>query len=60
MRAALRANSIPVLDDASRELHFDGRRFDLLGIPDARIDRPVARTALQSLSPDHAGLVFAA
>ena len=59
VRAALRARSIPVLDDASRELHFDGRRFDLLGIPDARIDRPVARTALKSLSPDRPTLVLA-
>jgi uncharacterized protein len=48
--AALRQHGIDVLADERRELAFDGAALDLLGIPDARVERPAAVAALAALS----------
>jgi predicted MPP superfamily phosphohydrolase len=47
--AALRQNGIDVLDDERRALSFDGAAIDLIGIPDARSERPAAMAALVAL-----------
>ena len=50
VRNALRERDIAVLDDERRELRFDGIAIDLLGIPDARVERPTALAALAALA----------
>jgi uncharacterized protein len=47
--AALRACGIEVLADERRALAFNGAAIDLLGIPDARVERPTAVAALAAL-----------
>jgi uncharacterized protein len=56
--AALRERAIDVLSDERRELAFDGAAIDVLGIPDARVERPAARTALAAFA-DRPTLVLA-
>jgi uncharacterized protein len=48
--AALRERGIDVLTDERRELTFDGAAIDVLGIPDARVERPSAGAALAALT----------
>jgi predicted MPP superfamily phosphohydrolase len=55
---ALRAHGTTVLDDERHELRFEGVVVDLLGIPDARVERPAARAALAALA-DRPTLVLA-
>jgi predicted MPP superfamily phosphohydrolase len=47
---ALRERGIDVLADERRELVFDGAAIDLVGIPDARVERPSAASALAALA----------
>jgi predicted MPP superfamily phosphohydrolase len=47
---ALREQGIVILDEERRELSFEGAAFDLVGIPDARVDRPSGRAALAGLA----------
>lgn len=56
--AALRERGIDVLTDERRELLFDGAAIDLLGIPDARVERPRAVAALAALT-DQPAIVLA-
>jgi predicted MPP superfamily phosphohydrolase len=56
---ALRAHAITVLSDQRASLRFDGAEIDLVGIHDARRDRPAARALLAGLTPDRPALVLA-
>jgi predicted MPP superfamily phosphohydrolase len=56
---ALRANDIAVLLDTAQEADFHGVRIPIVGIQDARRDRPAARTLLASLSPERPTIVLA-
>jgi predicted MPP superfamily phosphohydrolase len=47
---ALRSQNITVLHDERHEFRFDGATINLLGIPDARVERPSALAALAALT----------
>lgn len=57
--AALCAEGITVLDDASCSIAFAGADITVTGIPDARIGRPAAHAALAALPMDAPSLVLA-
>jgi uncharacterized protein len=56
---ALRQQGIAVLDDERVSLRFAERDIDLVGVPDARVDRPEARAVLAALPPDRPAVVLA-
>ncbi len=55
--AALRENGIAVLDDERRTIEVEGGAIDLIGLPDAREERPKGRALLSVL--DKPSLVLA-
>jgi predicted MPP superfamily phosphohydrolase len=57
--AVLRAAGIAVLDDDRRELAFEGQAIDLIGIPDARVDRAAAADLLARIPERGPTLVLA-
>jgi predicted MPP superfamily phosphohydrolase len=56
---ALRQHGIAVLDDELVSLRFAERDIDLVGVPDARVDRPEARAVLAALPRDRPTVVLA-
>lgn len=56
---ALRANGITVLFDSICEVNFEGAAIPIVGLHDARRDRPAARKALTSLDPGRPAIVLA-
>ena len=57
--AALRARGIAVLLDSVIELRFEGTALPILGIHDARRERPESRAALAALDPASPAIVLA-
>jgi uncharacterized protein len=47
---ALRRSGTHVLEDERQEFRFEGATIGVLGIPDARVERPTARAALAALA----------
>lgn len=56
--AALRANAITVLADATHTIAHEGIAIDIPGIPDARLQRPGAHALLAALRPERPSLVL--
>jgi uncharacterized protein len=57
--AALREEGIRVLDDARMQVAFEGVSMHIVGIPDARLERPSVKPLLRSLGPAQPSLVLA-
>jgi predicted MPP superfamily phosphohydrolase len=57
--AVLRRHGIVVLDNEQRAVIFDGRVIDIVGIPDARVQRPRSKQVLAGLSPNQPTIVLA-
>jgi len=56
--AALREHGIVTLDDERQPLAFENHPFDIVGVPDARIERPQTRALLSGLSADRPAIVL--
>ena len=59
VQAALQANGITVLADERRQLAFENAPFELIGLPDARVERPPAQALLSALPHDRPTIVLA-
>jgi predicted MPP superfamily phosphohydrolase len=57
--AALHRHGIAVLDHERRAVAFENANFDILGIPDARVQGPRSREVLSALSPTRPTIVLA-
>lgn len=57
--AALRGHGIAVLDHQRAAFGFGGHSIDVVGVPDAHVERPQARGLLASLPPDQPTIVLA-
>jgi predicted MPP superfamily phosphohydrolase len=56
---ALRAQGITVLFDSVAEVRFEGATIPILGVHDARRDRPASHAALAALDPRRPAIVLA-
>jgi predicted MPP superfamily phosphohydrolase len=56
---ALRAHGIIVLDHEYRDVNFEGRSIDIVGIPDAHVRRARSKQLLAGLQPDQPTIVLA-
>ena len=56
---ALREHGITVLDDEYRDVNFEGRSIDIVGIPDAHVPRARSKQLLASLLPEQPTIVLA-
>lgn len=57
--AALRSRGIIVLDHERRTVTFGGHRLDIVGVPDAHVNRAKARALLSGLPPNRPTIVLA-
>ena len=55
---ALRGHAITVLDNESRTVNFENHSIDLVGIPDARVERPQSKQLLARLAPERPTIVL--
>jgi predicted MPP superfamily phosphohydrolase len=56
---SLRAHGITVLSDESCRIDFMGSAIDIVGVPDARVERPQAAALISELQPSRPSIVLA-
>ena len=56
---ALREQGITVLDNQRRAVHFESRRIEIVGIPDAHVQRAPSKQLLAGLKPEQPTIILA-